>query len=73
MSLRTTILTATAAAVAAVATSGILSPPAGAATPALSSGTKCDRGNEKVREGTVMHTRLGTWVCRKGRWTPAGN
>ena len=63
MSLRTTMITA--AAVAAVATGGILATPAGAAP----AGAKCDKGHEKVREGTVMHTRLGTWYCRNGHWS----
>ena len=62
MSLRTTMITA--GAVAAVATGGILPAPAGA-----TAGAKCDRGHEKVREGTVMHTRLGTWYCRNGHWS----
>lgn len=68
MSLRTTMITA--AAVAAVTTGGILAAPADAAALAAPAGTKCDNGHGKVREGTTMRTRLGTWVCKKGRWVP---
>ena len=72
MSLRTTVIRATA--VAAVATGGILAAPAGAAMPVAPASAKCSNGHGMVREGAVMHTRLGTWICRKGRWVPrAGN
>jgi hypothetical protein len=67
MSLRTTMITA--ATVAAVATDGILAAPAGAATPAAPAGAKCDNGHGKVREGTAMHTTLGTWYCRNRHWS----
>lgn len=67
MSLRTTMITA--AAVAAVATGGILAAPAGAAALTAPAGTKCDSGHGKVRDGASMHTRLGTWYCRKGHWS----
>lgn len=70
MALRTIMITVTA--VAAVATGGILAAPAGATVSAAPASAKCDRGNGTVREGTVIHTRLGTWVCKKRRWVPAG-
>ncbi len=70
MSLRTTMI---AAAAVVVATGGILAAPAGATASTAHSGAKCHRGDDLVREGTVMHTRLGTWVCKKGKWVPAGN
>lgn len=68
MSLRTTMIAATTLAV--VATGGILAAPADAAVSAAPASAKCTNGHGTVREGTVMHTRLGTWVCRKGRWAP---
>jgi len=67
MSLRTTMTTATA--VAAVATGGILAAPAGAVAPAVPAGAKCDSGHGMVREGTVLHTRIGTYTCRNGNWS----